>query len=69
MAMEIEQLVKLAPDRIGDTWANRIDYAASLLFVQGYIPESQRKKIADKLNRQFEQGLASGRIVARKAVG
>ncbi len=64
--MDIEKLVELAPDLIGQTWAQRLDLAASLLFVQGYIPQSQRAKIANRMNKQFADGIASGRIVERK---
>jgi len=66
MAMPIEKLVQQAPDVIGGTWANRFDYAASILFVHGYIPESQRKKIADKMNSQFVDGIDQGLIIERQ---
>ena len=65
--MEIERLIELAPDWTDQTWAKRIDDAASLLFLHGYIPMSQRTKITLKLNRQFQEAIDSGGIVARTA--
>lgn len=64
--MEIEKLVSPAPDIVGDTWAQRLDYAASILFVHGYIPQGQREKITQKMEKQFEQGIKSGRIIPRE---
>ncbi len=64
--MEIETIVAPAVDWTGQTWAQRIDAAASLLFLHGYIPQSQRVKITQRLERQFSEGIAAGRIVERK---
>jgi hypothetical protein len=66
--MDIEKLVQTAPDLVGGSWANRLDYAASLLFLHGYIPQSQRAKITAKLEKQFADGLADGRIVPAEQV-
>ncbi|NML93829.1 hypothetical protein [Novosphingobium olei] len=61
--MEIEKLVQPAPDWCGGSWAARIDQAASVLFLHGYISQSQRQKITQKLEKQFQAGLGQGRIV------
>lgn len=65
--MDITRLVEPAADWIDQTWAQRIDAAASLLFLHGYIPQSQRSKITDKMDSQFAKGLADGLIVERSA--
>lgn len=64
--MEIEKLIQPAPDWSGDTWAGRVDQCASVLFLHGYISQRQRESITCKLEKQFQQGLASGRIVKRE---
>jgi len=63
--MEIERLVETAAELPGQTWAQRVDYAASLLFLHGYITTAQRRKVTLKLEKQFAEGIASGRIVER----
>ena len=61
--MNIETLVSPAADWTGDTWAGRMDQAASLLFLHGYIPQSQREKITRKIEAQFKDAIASGQII------
>lgn len=61
--MDIEKLVSPAPDWTSETWAARMDQAASLLFVHGYISPSARSKITQRIEKQFRDGLASGAIV------
>lgn len=63
--MNIEGLIEAAPDWTDQTWAQRMDAAASLLFLHGYIPQSQRERIARKMNNQFADGIADGLIVER----
>jgi hypothetical protein len=63
--MDIENLIKPAVDWTGDTWAGRVDKAASLLFCHGYITQAQREKITRVVEKQFADGLASGRIVQK----
>ena len=36
-----------------ESWAERIDACASMLYVHGYIPQSTRAKINEKLARQL----------------
>lgn len=64
--MHITKLVEPAPDLPGQTWAQRLDYAASILFLHGYIPQSVRSKITVKLEKQFADGIAKGESVARE---
>lgn len=63
--MDIETLVAPAADWTGQTWAQRMDQAASILFLHGYIPQSVRSRITAKLEKQFADGIAAGRIVER----
>lgn len=65
MVMPIEQMIAPAPDWAGETWAQRIDAAASLLFLHGYIPQSIRSKITQKIETQFRDALDQGRIIAK----
>lgn len=65
--MTIEDIVAPAVDWTGDSWGGRIDKAASLLFVHGYITQSQRAKVTQKLDKQYADGIANGLIVERKA--
>ena len=65
MEMHINKLVAPAVDWKDQTWAERLDHAASLLFCHGYIPLRQREKIARKLEKQFADALAKGDIVMR----
>ena len=64
MSMAIKMLVSPAADWTGQTWAARMDHAASLLFCHGYITGSQREKITRKLEKQLTDGIASGEIVS-----
>lgn len=64
--MDIETLVGPAPDWNGGSWANRMDQAASLLFLHGYITQGQRTKITQKIERQFRDGIDSGRITPQE---
>jgi len=63
--MEIERLIEPATDWMGGTWAARIDQAASLLFLHGYITQGQRTKITQKLEAQFRDGIELGRIISQ----
>ena len=60
--MEIEVLVQPAEKWTEGTWAYRIDLAASLLFLHGYITQTQRWRVTEKLEKQFRDGIAQGRI-------
>ena len=64
MPMQIEKMIGPAPDWTEQTWAQRIDAAASLLFLHGYIPQRQREKITQKINYQFQIAIDAGKIVA-----
>ena len=63
--MDIETLVSPAADWKSETWGQRVDEAASLLFIHGYITESARRGVTKKLDKQYADGVASGRIVER----
>lgn len=65
MTMPIQKLITPAPAWTDQTWAARIDAAASLLFLHGYIPQSQREKITIKIERQFSDAIAAGDIVLK----
>lgn len=65
--MDVVKQIEKAPDWCDQTWAQRLDMAASVLFIHGYITQSQRTKIANKMNAQFEKAIADGAIVERKA--
>lgn len=65
--MDITKLITAAPDWTDQTWAARMDAAASLLFLHGYIPQSQREKITRKIEKQFADAIAAGEIVERAA--
>lgn len=65
--IDITKLIEPAVDWSGQTWAQRLDAAASLLFVHGYINQSTRTKITQKIERQFAEGLKSGAIIERPA--
>lgn len=67
--MEIEKIIGPAPDWTRQTWAQRFDDAASALFLHGFIPASVRAQITRKLEQQFKEGIASGRIVERQEQG
>ena len=67
--MDIEKLVTPAVDWTGGSWANRIDQAASLLFMHGYISQSQRSKVTERLEKQFRVGLESGAIAPSPTPG
>lgn len=61
--MEIAKLITPAPDWSGGSFANRIDQAASFLFLHGYISQSQRTLITCKIERQFMDAIRRGEIV------
>jgi hypothetical protein len=63
--MDIKELIAPAIDWTDQTWAQRLDMAASVLFLHGYITQSQRAKIADKMNAQFQKAIDNGEIVER----
>ena len=67
MVMQIEKLISPAVDWTGQTWAQRLDAAASLLFLHGYIPQSTRTAITKRIENQFERAIAAGQIVERSA--
>lgn len=64
MVMQIEKLIGSAPDWTGETWAQRIDAAASLLFLHGYIPQGTRSAITRRIEGQFQKAIDAGVIVA-----
>lgn len=63
--MKIEKIVSIAPDWENQTWGQRIDQAASLLFLHGYITSRQRMAVTTKLDKQYREGIASGKIVQK----
>lgn len=63
--MDIQKLVSPAVDWTDQTWAQRVDQAGTLLFVQGFITAAQRTAITRKLEKLFADGIASGAIVER----
>lgn len=65
MAMQIEKLIADAPDWTGQTWAQRMDAAASLLFLHGYIPQGIRSAITKRIEGQFQRAIDGGQIVER----
>ena len=65
MVMRIEKLIAPAADWTGQTWAQRIDAAASLLFIHGYIPQGARSAITKRIEGQFARAIASGQIKER----
>lgn len=67
MAMQIERLIEPAEDWTGQTWAQRMDAAASLLFLHGYIPQSARSAITKRIEGQFQRAIDSGKIIERAA--
>lgn len=66
MTMHIHKLVAQAPAWTDQTWAARIDAAASLLFLHGYIGMTQRERITAKIDKQFKEAIAAGDIVDRR---
>lgn len=66
MSMSVLQLIKPAPDWTDETWTQRMDAAASLLFLHGYITQGQRTKITHKIETQFKAAIEAGIIVPRK---
>lgn len=58
----IHKLISVAPDWTDQTWTQRIDDAASLLYLNGYITMSQRAKISQKIERQYKDAIANGEI-------
>ncbi|GLV28150.1 hypothetical protein TomTYG75_06740 [Sphingobium sp. TomTYG75] len=67
MAMPIEKLIGPAIDWTDQTWAQRLDAAASLLFLHGYIPQSTRSAITRRIEGQFQKAIDSGQIRERAA--
>lgn len=65
MVMQIERLIEPAIDWTGQTWAQRMDAAASLLFLHGYIPQSTRSAITKRIEGQFQKAIDSGQIRER----
>ena len=63
MVMQIEKLISPAPDWTDQTWAQRMDAAASLLFLHGYIPQGTRAAITKRIEGQFQKAIDSGQIV------
>lgn len=63
MVMQIEKLIAPAVDWANQTWAQRLDEAASLLFLHGYIPQSTRASITKRIEGQFQRAIDSGQIV------
>ncbi len=65
MTMPIGKLIAPAVDWSDETWASRLDRAASLLYCHGYITQAQRSKITQRIEKQCENALAKGEIIAR----
>lgn len=65
MVMQIQKLIAPAVDWTGQTWAQRMDAAASLLFLHGYIAQGARAAITKRIERQFETAIKDGLIVER----
>ncbi|MEJ7933464.1 hypothetical protein WG907_04230 [Sphingobium sp. AN558] len=65
MTMPIERLIAAAPAWTDETWAQRLDAAASLLFLHGYIPQSTRAAITRRIEGQFQRAIENGDIVER----
>jgi len=63
MTMDIHRLIAPAPEWIGGSFAARIDQAASLLFLHGYISQSQRTLITCRIEKQFMDAIRRGDIV------
>lgn len=68
MTMQIQRLISQAPAWTDESWAARIDQSASLLFVHGYITQSQRTKITQRIEKQFADAIAAGEIVERPTI-
>lgn len=62
MGMKAHKLIENAADWTNQNWMQRLDSAASLLFIHGYLSPAQREKITHKIEREIEAGLASGEI-------
>ena len=45
-------------------WLDRVEQSASFLFMHGYITQSQRQKVSQKLERQLSEALTAGVIVS-----
>lgn len=67
MVMPIEKLIAPAIDWTGQTWAQRLDAAASLLFLHGYIPQGARLAITKRIEGQFQKAIDGGQIRERAA--
>lgn len=65
--MKIEKLIAPAADWTDQTWAQRLDAAASLLFLHGYIPQSTRSAITKRIEGQFQKAIDAGVIKEREA--
>lgn len=65
MSMPIQKLISPAIDWTDQTWAQRLDAAASLLFLHGYISQGARAQVTKRIEGQFERAIASGDIVER----
>ena len=62
MVMQIEKLISPAVDWTDQTWAQRLDAAASLLFLHGYIPQGTRSAITRRIEGQFQKAIDAGTI-------
>lgn len=60
--MDAQKLIEPAATWQGDRWLDRVDACASFLYMHGYIPQSQRAKIAQKLETQLKTALEAGHI-------
>ena len=61
--MDVKTLISPAADWSGQRWLDRVDAAASLLFLHGYITQTQRAKVTQKLERQLARAIERGEIV------
>lgn len=63
--MKAEKLIEPALDWTGGTWGERVDAAASYLFLHGFITASTRASVTRKLEKEYRAALAEGRIAPR----
>lgn len=64
--MEVQKLIEPAEPWADGRWLDRVDQAASFLFLHGYISQTQRMKVAQKLERELRAGIEQGRIITRQ---
>lgn len=65
--MDVEKLIESAAPWTDGRWMDRVDQAASFLFLHGYISQSQREKVVKRLESQLRDGVEQGRIIVRQS--